>query len=136
MLLDDYVTDIDAHAESNATVFRVACCKFVDTVLELHSSPNRLDRTRKLHQEPVASVLHDATAVFRDCGLDAAREERRQFGVRCLFVMVHEPRIASYVGCQYRRQPTLNPDWPLLHHGMQSKPELTLRRIRGECQTF
>ena len=40
--------------------------------------------------------------------------------MRSLFVTVHEPRIASHVGGQYRRQPTLDPDWPLLHHGMQS----------------
>jgi hypothetical protein len=33
---------------------------------------------------------------------------------------VHEPRVASHVGSQYRRQPTLDPDWPLLHHGPQS----------------
>jgi hypothetical protein len=91
MLLDDYVTDIDAHVESNALVFRVACFKFVDAILELHSSPNRLDRTRKLRQEPVASVLHDATAVLRDRGFDTAREERCQFDMRSLFVAMHEP---------------------------------------------
>ena len=33
--------------------------------------------------------------------------------MRSLFVMVHEPRIASHVGGQYRRQPALDPDWPL-----------------------
>src|SRR6266568_3973489 len=54
--------------------------------------------------------------------------------MRSLFVAVHEPRVASHVGGQYRRQPTFNPDWPLLHHGMQSNPQLTLRRIRGACQ--
>jgi hypothetical protein len=33
---------------------------------------------------------------------------------------VHEPRIASHVGGHYRRQPALDPDWPLLHHGLQT----------------
>jgi hypothetical protein len=41
--------------------------------------------------------------VLRNRGLDTSREERRQFGVRGLFVIVHEPRIASHVGGQYRR---------------------------------
>jgi hypothetical protein len=33
---------------------------------------------------------------------------------------MHKPRIASDVSGQYRRQPALDPDWPLLHHGPQS----------------
>ena len=68
MGLDDYVADIDAHTESNAPVFRITNCKFLDAGLELHSSSNRFDRARKLRQEPVAGILHDAAAVFGDCG--------------------------------------------------------------------
>ena len=68
MGLDNYVADIDAHTESNAPVFRLTDCKFLDAGLELHSSSNRFDRARKLRQEPVAGVLHDAAAVFGDCG--------------------------------------------------------------------
>src|SRR6266851_6833698 len=34
-----------------------------------------------------------------------------------LFVMVHKTRIAGHVCGQNRRQPALDPDWPLLHHG-------------------
>jgi hypothetical protein len=49
--------------------------------------------------------------------------------------MVHEPRIASHVGSQYRRQPALDPDWSFFHHAMQSNPQRTVRRINGECQT-
>ena len=70
MRLDDYVADIDAHAESNAPVFRIADCKFLDTGLKLQSSSNRFDRARKLRQKPVAGVLHDAAAVFSDCWID------------------------------------------------------------------
>src|SRR5712672_3132261 len=60
-----------------------------------------------------AMVLVQRAAARATC----RREERRQLGVGRLFVMMHEPRIASHVGGQYRRQPTLDPDWPLLHHG-------------------
>jgi hypothetical protein len=73
MRLNNNVPDIDAHAKSNAPVFHLRDCKFLDAGLELHSSPNRFDRARKLRQEPVAGVLHDATAVLRDCGLDSVR---------------------------------------------------------------
>src|SRR6202007_2101308 len=48
MRLDDHVADVDAHTERNAPVFRIIHCKFMDTVLELHRSSNRLYRARKL----------------------------------------------------------------------------------------
>src|SRR6267142_3320703 len=51
-----------------------------------------------------------------------------------LFVIVHEPRVASHVGGQYRRQPALDPDWPLLHHGPLSDPQYLLRRITRQGQ--
>ena len=102
MRLDNHVADIDTDTESDAPILGVSECNFMDTGLELNSSSNRFDRARKLRQEPVASVFHDAAAMFRDCCLDAAPEKRRQFGVRSLFVMMHQPRIASHVGGQYR----------------------------------
>ena len=40
--------------------------------------------------------------------------------MRSLFVVVHKARIADHVRGQNRRQPALDPDWPLLHHGRQT----------------
>ena len=111
------------------SILRVSDCKFLDAGLELHSGPNRFDRAWKLRQEPVAGVLDDAAAVFGNCGRHSVRQERGQFGMRSLFVIVHEPRVASHVGGQYRRQPALDPDWLLLHHGAQSNRQDTVRRI-------
>ena len=54
--------------------------------------------------------------------VNGLRQERRQLGMRSLFVIVHEPRVASHVGCQYRRQPALDPAWRLLRHGTQIPP--------------
>ncbi len=71
MGLDNYVADIDADTESNAPVFRITDCKFINAGLELHGSSNRFDRARKLRQEPVTGVLHDAAAVFGNRGLDS-----------------------------------------------------------------
>src|SRR6516165_10891562 len=128
MRLDNDVTDIDAHTESNA-LFHITDCKVVDAGLELHSGSNRLDRARKLRQEPVPSVLDNAAAVFGNCRGDSLRQERCQFGMRSLFVIVHEPRVASHVGSHYRRQSALDPDWPLLCHGTQSSSHDS-----GDCQ--
>jgi hypothetical protein len=103
MRFDNDVADIDADAESNPSVFGIGDCKFFDAALELQSGPNCSDCAWKLCQEPVAGILDDAATVFGDRGSDTFREERCQFGMRGLFVMVHEPRIASHVGGQYRR---------------------------------
>ena len=102
MWLDDDVADVDTHAEGNTPVLRLSPCNFLDTGLKLNGSSNRFDRAWKLRQEAVASVLHNAAAVFGNRGRDTVREERGQFGMRSLFVMVHKPRIANYVGGQYR----------------------------------
>jgi hypothetical protein len=92
----------------------------IDTGLELHSRSNRFDRARKLRQEPIASVLDNAAAVFGYCRGDCVGQKPRQFGMSSLFISVHEARVASHVGGQYRRQFAPNPDWPLLHHSPQS----------------
>jgi hypothetical protein len=96
----------------------------MDTGLKLQCGSNRFDRARELRQKPVAGVLHDAAAVISNSGLDTTRQKHCQFGVRSFFVIVHEPRIASHVGGQYRRQSALDPDWPFLHHGPQSNQSI------------
>ncbi|MFK4696992.1 hypothetical protein ABIF42_002586 [Bradyrhizobium diazoefficiens] len=73
MRFNNYVADIDAHTESNAPVFHITDCKFMNAGLELHRGSNRLDRARKLGQEPVPGVLHDVATVFSDCRLDSFR---------------------------------------------------------------
>ena len=122
MRISNYVTDIDANAKPKPRIFAVFDRKFIDTALELHRSPNRLDRAWKLRQEAIASVVYDAAPVSSDCRMDSLRQQRAQFGVGSFFVIVHEPRIASHGGGQYRRQPALDPDWPLLHHWAPANP--------------
>ena len=102
MWLDNHVADVDTDTELKAPIFHVFDCKFINTGLEKHRSPNRFDRARKLCQEPVPGVLDNAAAVIGYCRGDSVREERCQFGMRGLFVIVHEPRVASHVGGQYR----------------------------------
>ena len=62
-----------AGLRSETRFFRLSDCKFCDAGLELHSSSNRLDRTWKFCQEPVAVVRHDAAAVFDNCRDDRVR---------------------------------------------------------------
>ena len=40
-----------------------------------------------------------------------------------------KPRIARHVSGQYCRQPTFNPDWPILHHVPQSNLDAIVRQI-------
>jgi hypothetical protein len=110
MRLDDYVADIDAHSESNAPIFQITDRKTVDASLELRGSSNCFHRAPKLRQKTVPGVLDNPAAVFGNCRGDSVRQERCRFGVRGLLVIMHEARIASHVGGQYRRQPALDPD--------------------------
>src|SRR6185312_2293196 len=91
MGLDDYVADIDAHTESNAPVLCIAGSKVVDAALELHSSTNRFDSARKLRQEAIASVFDNPAAVLSNCRGNSIGQERCHFGMRSLFVTVHQP---------------------------------------------
>jgi len=73
MGFDHYVADIDTHTEEDAPVFRIAECKLTNAGLKVHASAHRFDRARKLCQEPVSSVLHDAAAMCRNRGRDTVR---------------------------------------------------------------
>ena len=91
MRLDNYVADIDAYVECNPPVLHIAGTNFVDVALELHGSANRFDRAWKLGQEPVAGSFDNAAAVFGYCRGHSIRQERCHFGMRSLFVIVHQP---------------------------------------------
>ncbi|KRR16332.1 hypothetical protein CQ13_36895 [Bradyrhizobium retamae] len=69
----NYVADIDAYTESNAPIFNISDCQFVNPGLELYSSSDGFDGARKLRQESVAGVLHDAAAVVRNRWLYTVR---------------------------------------------------------------
>jgi hypothetical protein len=133
MRLDNDVTDIYADAEGYNSILHFSECKLPNASLEFHGSSNGFYRTRKFRQQPVAGVLHDATAMLSDCRFNGVRQERGKFGMRVLFVDVHEPRITGHVGGQYRRQPALDPDWPLLHHGLQSNVAASIIRITEDA---
>lgn len=74
--LNDYVTNVNANAESDALFIDLIACKLLDADLEQRRSSDRRDRARKFCQEAVARVVHDAAAVFRYRGFDSVREER------------------------------------------------------------
>jgi len=97
MSFDNRVADIDAHTECNAPVFHLTDCKFLDASLELHGSPNGLDRTRKLGQEAVAGVLDDAAAVIEDDRIDGAAMSL-EGGVGTCLVGAHHSRVTRDIG--------------------------------------
>ena len=89
MRLHNYVADIDANAKGETLIFCVANREFMDALLELHCSPNRLDRAPKFCQETVAGVLYDPATMLHDRRFYGLRQERGQTRVRCLLVIVH-----------------------------------------------
>ena len=107
--LDDYIADIYAVPEDNSLVCCVSGREISNAILKMFGCSNRFDRARELGKKTVASVLDDAASVLRNGWLDNTRKKRRQTGMRSLFVIVHEPRIAGHVGNHNCRQPASSP---------------------------
>src|SRR6516162_3438573 len=108
-ILDDDVTDIDAHAKFDAPLCR--CCGVAGGHLPLHldRTAHRIDDAGELGKEAVAGSLDDATAMLGDFGVAEFTANCTQGREGALFVPTHQPRIARDIGSQYRRQPALDP---------------------------
>ena len=94
VLANDDVADMDADAEQNPLVGRLADREPVDPALELHRGPHRIDRAGKLREEAVAGVLDDAAAMLGDHRQDGG-QQRGHARMRRFFVEMHEPRITG-----------------------------------------
>jgi hypothetical protein len=89
MRLNNYVADIDANAKGETLFVSVADREVMDAFLELRCRPNRLDRTPKFCEEPVAGIFCDPATMLRDRRLYSLRQEHGQTRVRRLLVIVH-----------------------------------------------
>jgi hypothetical protein len=68
-VLDDDVTDIDAHAEFDAAPRRHRGVAGDHLALHLDRAPHRVDDTGELDEETVAGGFDDAAAMLGDLGI-------------------------------------------------------------------
>jgi hypothetical protein len=108
-ILDDDVTEIDAHAKFDAALCR--CCGVAGDhlALQFDRTAHRVDDAGKFHQQAVAGGLDDATPMLGDFGIAEFTANRPQCCERALLVLAHKPRIAGNIDSEDRRQPALDP---------------------------
>src|SRR6516162_1759165 len=99
-ILDDDVTDIDAHAKFDAALCRSCGVAGDHLALQLDRTAHRVDNAGKLRKEAVASRFDDAAAMLGDFGIAEFTANRTQCRERALFVLAHQPRIAGDIGRQ------------------------------------
>jgi hypothetical protein len=80
--LDHHVTEIDADAKDDLSVFRQTAVGRRHGVLQLTSAGDRIDGTCKFDQDPIAHQLDDAPVVLCDQGLKDVSAARLKGGQR------------------------------------------------------
>ena len=108
-ILNDDVTDIDAHAKLDAALRRY--CGVVGDHLPLHldRTAHRVDDAGELGKQAVAGGLNDATAMLVNFGIAEFTTNRTQCRERALFVFAHQTRIAGDIDRQNGRQSSFDP---------------------------
>src|SRR5262249_2404187 len=96
--LDDDVTEIDADAQHDALVVRLADPGLGHPFLQLDGAANRIDRAGELDQHAVTHHLDNPTVVSRDKrtqNVASTNFERRQ---RADLVLLHKAAVANDIG--------------------------------------
>jgi hypothetical protein len=112
--VDDDIADIDPNTELDPLVLRRVGIAPKHAALYLDGTAQRIDHARELSQHAVAGSLDDPSLVFLDLGIEQRMAVSLQLGKRALFVGARQPAIASNVGRQNCRKPTLH---ALASHG-------------------
>src|SRR5262249_53003777 len=106
-ILDDDVTDIDAHPKFNSALCRYCGVAGDHLPLHLDRTTHRVYYAGELDKEAVAGGLDDATPMLRNFGVAEFTTNGTQCRQRALFVFAHQPRIAGDIGRQDGRQSSL-----------------------------
>ena len=89
LLLNDHLAEIDAHAKPDAALLRHLRLAVDHPALDLHGAADGIHHARKLRQEAVAGVFHNAPAVLRDLWIDQFAEVALEPFVGSLLVRPH-----------------------------------------------
>jgi len=112
-ILDDDVTDIDAHAKFDAPPCPCRGVAGDHLPLHLDRAAHRVDDAGELDKEAVAGRFDDATPMLSDFGIGEFPADRTQLRDRALLVLADQPRIAGDIDRQNGRQSSLDP--PFTH---------------------
>ena len=126
-ILDDDVTDIDAHAKFDAAPCRCHGVAGDHLPLHLDGTAHRVDDAGELDKEAVAHRFDDATPMIGDFGIAEFAANRPQRRERAFFVGAHQPRVAGDIDGQNGGQSSLHLSFA--HLTRQSHREILRLRI-------
>jgi len=101
-MLDDDVTEIDAHAKFDAALCRCRGVAGDHLPLHLDRTAYRVDDAGKLGEQSVAGVFDHSAPVLGDVWVDQFGEMSLQALVRALLIRANQARIAGDIGGQDR----------------------------------
>ena len=102
--LDDHVAEIDAHAKLYAAVVRHTCIAHSHSLLDRGSTGDSVHDARKVRQKSVAGMLHNATLVLADLGVDQLLAVRFPSGMGASLVQTHKSAIGHNICGEDGRQ--------------------------------
>jgi hypothetical protein len=107
-VVDDDVADMNPDPKFDTLGFGHANIAACHTALNLHGASDRIHRTGKFDEHPVASGLDDTAAVLRDLWVDKRLPARFKPGQRAFFICPHEAAISRYIRREDRGKTPFN----------------------------
>src|SRR5262249_46143577 len=89
VIIADDVTHINTNAELNAPVGCDFSVALQHSALDVHRAAHGVNNADEFYQHTVASGLDDATAVFRDLGIDNCASVVLERGQCAFFINAH-----------------------------------------------
>jgi hypothetical protein len=113
--LNQNVTEVDPDPQKHSPVLLDTFVSLGHHSLHGQGALDGIDHRGKFKQQAVSRGFDDPTAMLGRESIDYSAVFTEGMGGADL-VEAHEPRKASHVGGQYRRQPASDSHWLLLHH--------------------
>jgi hypothetical protein len=98
LALDDNVTEMDADAEQQLSVFGRVAFSPRGGALDVYGALDRIDDTAELDQEPIAHGFDHPPPVFADGRVNNLAELIVEPGARPSFICAHETAVTNHVG--------------------------------------
>ena len=122
--IDNDVANVEADAELDSLFRGNVCIAIGHSALDVHCAAHGIHNAYKFDQHPVASRLHDASAMLDNPWINKFFAMCFELPQRAFFVNAHQPAIAGYVSSKNRRKPAV---YPLFGHS--SSPNVAKRSI-------
>ena len=104
VVLDDHVTEVDAHPKGDALAFGRFPVSVDHDALGLDRAAYRVDDTGELRPKPVAGVPDDAAVMLGNLGINQLAEMRHEAFVGALLIGAHQARIPGHISGKDRSE--------------------------------